>query len=59
VQIRRIEAAREIAHYIVNSKNKAYLDAETLLLNLTTPLDSNLEKLPIGLSTAAAQAAKN
>jgi prohibitin 2 len=39
VQIRRIEAAREIAHYIANSKNKAYLDAETLLLNLTTPLD--------------------
>ena len=48
VQIRRIEAAREIAHSLALSRNKAYLDAETLLLNLTTSLDQNLEKIPMG-----------
>lgn len=48
VQIRRIEAAREIAHSLAISRNKAYLDAETLLLNLTTSLDQNLEKIPMG-----------
>ena len=48
IQIRRIEAAREIAHSLAASRNKAYLDAETLLLNLTTTLDQNLEKVPAG-----------
>jgi prohibitin 2 len=52
VQIRRIEAARDIAHYLAQSRNKAYLDAETLLLNLTTSLDSNLEKVPLGSQSA-------
>jgi prohibitin 2 len=62
IQIRRIEAAREIAHSLAISRNKAYLDAETLLLNLTTTLDANLEKVPAGgqssqvLSSPQAQA---
>lgn len=47
IQLKRIEAAREIATSLANSRNKAYLDAETLMLNLTTSLDSNLEKVPI------------
>lgn len=44
IQLRRIEAARDIADSLANSKNKVYLDAETLLLNLTNKLDENLEK---------------
>jgi prohibitin 2 len=47
IQLKRIEAAREIATSLAQSRNKAYLDAETLMLNLTTSLDSNLEKVPI------------
>ena len=39
IQLKRIEAAREIAIALANSKSKAYLDAETLMLNLTTSLD--------------------
>jgi prohibitin 2 len=44
IQLRRIEAARDIATALATSRNKAYLDAETLLLNLTNRLDENLEK---------------
>ena len=45
IQLRRIEAAREIAEHLAKSKNKAYLDSETLFLNLTSQLDVNLEKV--------------
>lgn len=45
IQIKRIEAAREIASSLATSRNRAYLDAETLLLNLTNSLDENLEKV--------------
>ncbi len=44
IELRRIEAARDIADRLANSRNKVYLDAETLLLNLTNKLDENLEK---------------
>lgn len=47
IQLKRIEAAREVASYLANSRVKAYLDAETLMLNLTNSLDQNLEKLPV------------
>lgn len=45
IQLKRIEAAREIAYSLAQSKSRAYLDAETLMLNLTSSLDSNLEKV--------------
>lgn len=34
IELRKIEAAREIAQTIAKSQNKVYLNAETLLLNL-------------------------
>ena len=34
IQLRKIEAAREIAQYISKSKNQVFLDAETLLLQI-------------------------
>ena len=49
IQLKRIEAAREIADLLANSNSKAYLDAETLMLNLTSSLDANLEKVPAGV----------
>ena len=45
IQIKRIEAARVIADSLATSRNRAYLDADTLLLNLTSTLDENLEKV--------------
>lgn len=48
VQIKRIEAARDIADSLAKSRNRAYLDSDTLLLNLTGSLDANLEKMPSG-----------
>jgi len=47
IQLKRIEAAREVAHHLAQSRSKAYLDAETLMLNLTNSLDQNLEKIPV------------
>ena len=43
LQLKRIQAAREISKVLGVSQNKVYLDAETLLLNLTHRLDANLE----------------
>jgi prohibitin 2 len=34
IQLRRIEASREIAHIIAKSHNKVYLNADSLLLSL-------------------------
>ncbi|CDW72750.1 UNKNOWN [Stylonychia lemnae] len=45
IQIKRIEAARDIADALSKSRNRAFLDSDTLLLNLTSTLDSNLEKV--------------
>jgi prohibitin 2 len=38
LELRKLETAREIAHVIADSKNKVYVDANTLLLNVKTPL---------------------
>jgi prohibitin 2 len=43
IDLKRIDAAKEIARRLGKSNNKVYLDAETLLLNLTHGLDQNLE----------------
>ena len=40
ITLRKIEAAREIAHTISNSANKVFLNADDLLLNLQ---EMNLE----------------
>lgn len=44
LELRRIEASREIATIISKSRNRVYLEADTLLMNLTQGLNSNLEK---------------
>jgi len=40
-EIRRIEAAREIAHVVANSPNRVFLNSDQLLMNLTS--DFNLK----------------
>jgi len=50
IDLRRIEAAREIAKSLSNSRNKVYLDSDALLLNLTSGLDENLEKKIPGMN---------
>lgn len=45
IELKRLEAAREIVKYIAQSRNRVYLDADTLLLNITQKLDENLEKI--------------
>jgi len=35
-EIRRIEAAREIAHVVANSPNRVFLNSDQLLMNLTS-----------------------
>lgn len=47
IDLKRIDAAKEIAKSVAKSRNKVYLDADTLLLNLTGKLDENLEKIDV------------
>jgi prohibitin 2 len=46
IDLKRVEAARDIAKMLGQSRNKVYLDSDSLLLNLTQGLDKNLEKKP-------------
>jgi len=40
--LKRIEAARDIARMLGQSRNKVYLDSDSLLLNLTRNVDNML-----------------
>mmetsp|Transcript_26716 Transcript_26716/g.68655 ORF Transcript_26716/g.68655 Transcript_26716/m.68655 type:complete len:247 (-) Transcript_26716:164-904(-) len=40
IQLRRLEAAKEIAHTVANSQNRVFLSSEALLLNLTEDVTS-------------------
>lgn len=44
LQLRRIDAAREIADIVANSGNKVYLNADTLLLNLLGDADDKFQR---------------
>ena len=44
MELKRIEAARTIARIIGKGENRVYLEADTLLMNLTSGFNSNLEK---------------
>ena len=47
IDLRRLEAAKEISRMMGQSRNQVYLDSDSLLLNLTQGLDANLEKRPM------------
>lgn len=53
LDLRRVEAAREIATNLSKSRNRIYLEADTLLLNLTSPINENLEMVNRSNSTSA------
>jgi hypothetical protein len=44
LDLRRVETAKEIATILGKSRNRAFLEADTLLLNLTQGLNASLEK---------------
>eukprot|EP01041_Mallomonas_annulata_P003420 gene3420-6784_t len=44
LQLRRIDAARDVAATVVQSQNKIYLNADTLLLNYLGEVSKDLEK---------------
>ena len=44
LEMRRLEAARDIATTMSRGRNRIFLEADTLLMNLTSGLDQNLEK---------------
>ena len=44
LEMQRIEAAKKIATIMGKSRNRVYLEADTLLLNLTGGVDAHLEK---------------
>lgn len=44
LELKRIEAATKIAAIVGKGENRVYLEADTLLMNLTNGFNSNLEK---------------
>ena len=44
LELRRVQAARDISSILSQSRNRVFLEADTLLLNLTGSFDENLEK---------------
>jgi len=45
IELKRIEAARKIADQLATSRNRAFIDSDTLLLNITGPLSQKLSSL--------------
>ena len=59
LDLRRIEASREIAQIMSRSRNRVFLEADTLLMNLTQSMNSNLEKKMPGDRDPAKAVIKN
>ena len=54
LELRRIDAAREISTIMSRSRNRVYLEADTLLMNLTQGFNENMERTKAGESSVAA-----
>lgn len=54
VQLRRIDAAKDIAHTVASSANQVFLPSDALLLNLTQAVTSSSEEPTVGTGAAAA-----
>lgn len=46
IELRRIEVSKEIADVLGHSRNRIFLESDTLMLNLTGTFNDNLEKIP-------------
>lgn len=46
IELRRIEASKDIADILARSRNKIFLESDSLMLNLTGSFTENLEKIP-------------
>jgi prohibitin 2 len=44
IELRRIEASKDISDILARSRNKIFLEADTLMLNLTGSFNENLER---------------
>lgn len=45
IELKRIDAARRIADTLSTSRNRAFLDSDTLMLNLASPMNQKLSSL--------------
>ena len=45
IELKRIESARKIAESLSTSNNRAFLDSDTLMLNLVGPINQRLSSL--------------
>lgn len=46
IELRRIEASKDIADILAKSRNRIFLESDTLMLNLTGAFNANLERIP-------------
>jgi prohibitin 2 len=45
IELRRIEASKDIADILARSRNKIFLEADTLMMNITGAFNENLERV--------------
>ena len=45
IELRRIEASKEISNSLARSRNRIFLESDTLMLNLTGSYNANLERI--------------
>jgi prohibitin 2 len=55
IELKRIEASKDISDILARSRNRAFLEADTLMVNLTASFDENLEKMPHDQKSANAK----
>ena len=53
IELERISAAKEISQLMGRSRNRLFLEADTLLMNLTGKFDVNLEKSTVSAADVA------
>lgn len=45
LEIKRLDAAKDISNHVARSNNKVFLDSNTLLMNITEKLDENMDRV--------------
>ena len=55
IELRRIEASKDIADILSTSRNRVFLESDTLMLNLTGSFNANLEKTKADTKEEAAR----
>jgi hypothetical protein len=45
IELKRLETAASVSKIIAKSRNRVFLESDTLLMNITGKMDANLDKI--------------